>query len=82
MAGTKTGTIVFSMTVDASKWQATVKRFHQQRSQIVAEWKRTHHYLDCQRWWMRSDVPPEYEADVNDPEWWQEGREPPGFCAA
>jgi hypothetical protein len=41
------------------------------------------HNLYRQRWWDRGENPPEYEADANEPEWWQEdGNEPPGWCAA
>jgi len=80
--GKTLGSLTFSMTVDERKWKARVRRFHRQLSQVIEKFKRTHHYLDCQRWWDRGEEFPEYEANAHEPEWWQEGNEPPGFCAA
>lgn len=39
-------------------------------------------FLRRHEFWKRGESFPEYVADVNEKEWWQDGEDPPGFIAA
>lgn len=74
-----TGKLIFNLTV-STEAMAKFANAMRKAGEAIQRFGEYHHR---QEWWMRSEGPPEFIADVNEPEWWEDGDEPPPWgCAA